>query len=244
MSTGFHSASVVLRRSNDVLTLTPWHGGNPRRASRLADRAGAESLLQLFMNDDSNRLAVMRLCHAVEPGYTLAGSQSSAGAARHMAGLIATGKVLAARTGERAEYVEGQFPYTLRQLAYLPVKGTGVNGSYFLRGHYIVTGRRITVSAMGFTSAARAGTARFFATARVSVDGKPGDQHPLTMDEAGYWPSDEYTPIGAAEWDLPEVRHGQSIMLVVTAGYVFKSAAGQAVPMPATTEREFPLALS
>ena len=244
MSTGLHSPSVVLRRSNDVLTLTPWQAGNYRGAGRKADRLGAESMLQLFMHDDSNRLAVMRLCNAVEPGYTLAGAQTTAGAARHMAGLIASGKVRAARTGELARYVEGQFPYTLRQLAYLPARGTGVNGSYFLRGHYTVQGRSITVSAMGFTSAMQAGTVRFFASAHILVDGQQGEVHSLTQDAAGYWPSDEYAPIGAAQWDLPEIRHGQSIVLVITAGYVFESAAGRAVPMPATTEREFPLALT
>ncbi|MBO1112874.1 hypothetical protein [Bordetella petrii] len=244
MSTGLQFPSVVLRHSTDVLTLTPWQAGGGRGNSRRADRAGAESMLRLFMNDDGNRLAVMRLCNAIEPGYTLAGSQTSAGAARHMAGLIAAGKVLAARTGEAAQYVEGQFPYTLRQLAYLPARGTGVNGSYFLRGHYTVTGRDISVSAMGFTSAMQAGSVRFFASARVSVDGQPGEAHPLTQDEPGYWPTDEYAPIGAAQWELPEVRHGQSIALLISAGYVFETASGRAVPMPATTEREFPLALS
>ncbi|CAP42841.1 hypothetical protein [Bordetella petrii] len=243
MSTGLLSPSVVLRHSNDVLTLTPWQAGG-KRANRYADRAGAESMLRLFMNDDGNRLAVMRLCHAIEPGYTLAGSQTSAGAARHMAGLIASGKVLAARTGEAAEYVEGQFPYTMRQLAYLPARGTGVNGSYFLRGHYVVDGRDITVSAMGFTSVMRAGSVRFFASARLSIDGQQGEPHPLTQDDPGYWPSDEYAPIGAAQWELPEVRHGQSIALVISAGYVFETVSGRATPMPATTEREFPLALA
>ncbi|MDM9557537.1 hypothetical protein [Bordetella petrii] len=244
MATGFHSASVILRRSNDTLTLTPWQATGTRRASRRADRAGAESLLRLFMHDDSNRLAVMRLCHEVEPGYTLAGSQTPAGAAQHMAALIANGKVLAARTGETAQYAEGQFPYTIRQLAFLPAQGTGVNGSYFLRGHYTVQGNVITVSAMGYTAAMHKGTASFFASARLDIDGTPGEPHFLTLDEPGYWPSDEYVPVGSASWQLPEVRHGQSVTLVISGGYVFSAAAGRAAPMPATTERDFPLALN
>jgi len=244
MSIGFQSSPVVLRHANDVLTLTPWHTNPHRGTGRPADRAGAESMLRRFMNDDGNRLAVMRLCHAVEPGYTLAGSQSAAGAARHMAGLIATGKVLAARSGEVAQYVEGQFPFTLRQLAYLPARGTGVNGSYFARGHYTVKDGVVSVSAMGYTSAMQAGSVRFFASARLSLDGQPGQSHPLALGEPGYWPTDEYVPIGAAEWELPEVRHGQAVALVISAGYIFETAAGRATPMPATTERELPLALA
>src|SRR3546814_1925469 len=70
----------------------------------------------------------------------------------------------------------------------------------------------------------QAGSVRFFASARVSVDGQPGEAHSLAQDEPGYWPTDEYAPIGAAQWELPEVRHGQSIALVITAGYVFETA--------------------
>ncbi|MCD0502378.1 hypothetical protein [Bordetella petrii] len=245
MSTGFYSASVVLRRPNDVLTLTPWHAGDPRSAGKYADRAGAESLLRPFMHDDSNRLAIMRLCHAIEPGYTLAGSQSMDVAAHHMADLIATGKVLAARTGEPAQYVEGQFPLNLRQLAYLPARGTGVDGSYFLRGHYVVRKGTIAVTASGFTAAMQTGPARFFATARIAVDGKDGAPHPLTLEHAGRWPTaDDYSPIGAAQWELPEVRHGQSIALVIQAGYQLEGDTGQAAPMPSVTERDFPLVLN
>lgn len=244
MSTGFHSASVVLRRSNDVLTLTPWQGADPRVAHRHADRAGAESLLRQFANDDVNRLAIMRLCHEIEPGYTLAGSQASANALRHMAGLIAAGKVLVARTGEVAQYAQGQFPFALRQLAYLPARGSDVNGSYFLRGHYTVQGQGFTVAATGRTSAKLAGPVRFFASARISIDGQPGESHPLTQDGPGACAADGYASVGAAYWELPEIRHGQAVSLLLTAGYAFDTAEGQAAPMPAATEREIPLALN
>lgn len=242
-TTGFHSASVVLRRSNDVLTLTPWQGAEPRKAARRADRAGVESLLRPFMNDDFNRLAIMRLCHEVEPGYTLAGAPASASAVQHMAGLIAAGKVLVARNGDAAQYADGQFPFSLRQLAYLPAGGPEVNGSYFLRGHYTVQGRTITVSAEGRTSARQVGPARFFASVRTAVDGQPGGAHPLARGNPGDMPEDDYTSIGTAQWELPEVRHGQSVALMLTAGYTFDTPTGQTAPMPAAAEREILLAL-
>src|SRR5690606_34049728 len=116
MSIGLHSPSVVLRHSSDVLMLTPRYpqgGGAPGRAT---DRAGTESMLRDFLSDDGNRLAVMKLCHAVEPEYSAAQPRTLDDAARHVAGLIASGKVLAARPGEPAGFVEGAYPFTVRQL--------------------------------------------------------------------------------------------------------------------------------
>src|SRR5690606_14693166 len=151
---------------------------------------------------------------------------------------------LPTRTGEQARHAEGQCPYTIRLLPSRPAHGTGENGPCSLRGHYTVQGNVITASAMGYTAAMHKGTASFFASARLDIDGAPGEPHSLTLDEPGYWPSDEYVPVGSASWQLPEVRHGQSVTLVISGGYVFSAAAGRAAPMPATTERDFPLALN
>src|SRR5690606_3173945 len=243
MSIGLHSPSVVLRHSSEVLMLTPRYPQGGRAPGRAADRAGTESMLRDFLSDDGNRLALMKLCHAVEPEYSAAQPRSLDDAARHVAGLIASGKVLAARLGEPAGFVEGAYPFNLRQLAYLSTRNGPVVGSYFLTGEYAVRGRTISVSAAGRHSAALAGSPRFFATARLKIDGECGDIQPLAQDTTLAPSADAPTPLGSASWQLPDVRHGQSAALVISAGYVLATANGPMTPLPATAEREFPLLL-
>src|SRR5690606_40770709 len=64
----------------------------------------------------------------------------------------------------RYKWQTGTNQYTIRQAAYLPVEGVGVNGTYFIKGSLALNEGRLFISAMGFTAASRVGRAHFNAT--------------------------------------------------------------------------------
>ncbi len=133
--------------------------------------------------------------------------------------------------------------FNLRQVAFLPAEGVGVNGTFFIKGALSLNGRELFVSAMGFTAANHMGTVHFQAAAQVLVDGRQILSVPLVMDrnEAGLWPNDQYAPIGSTFLTLPPPELGSAVHIVVSGGYIYSVPEGRAVPIPPTGAVTIPL---
>lgn len=123
--------------------------------------------------------------------------------------------------------------YFIRQVAYLPAEGVGVNGSFFIRGSLALNGRKLFLSAMGFTAAKRMGKVHFSASAIVELNGKELFSGPLQHgDGAGMWPVDEYSPIGSVVIELPAAQQEDQASITIRGSYIYSAPEGNAVPIP------------
>lgn len=126
-----------------------------------------------------------------------------------------------------------QSDYFIRQLAYLPGEGVGVNGAFFIRGHLAMHGQALYISAMGFTAAQRMGKVHFSASATAAVNSREVFAGPLTVgEESSMWPDDEYSPIGSVTIQLPAPEAGDTLAVTIRGTYIYSAAEGRAVPMP------------
>lgn len=133
--------------------------------------------------------------------------------------------------------------FNLRQVAFLPAEGVGVNGTFFIKGSLSLSGRELFISAMGFTAADHMGNVHFQAAAKVLIGGRQILSTPLVVDrnEAGLWPNDQYVPIGSAVLTLPAPELGNVVQIVISGGYIYSAPEGSAVPIPPTGAVTIPL---
>lgn len=145
----------------------------------------------------------------------------------------------------RARYRLASPSYVIKQMAYLPVEGIGVNGTFFIKGSLGLDGQKLFVSSMGFSAAKRVSTLHFHAKVALSLNGKSQAPTPLQYgQEAQLWPDDkDYAPIGSATIELPAPRSGDQIEITISGGYVYSAAEGRAVPIPAEGSVTIPLLL-
>jgi len=123
--------------------------------------------------------------------------------------------------------------YVIRQAAYLPAEGVGVNGSYFIKGSLVLNERSLFISAMGFTAATRLGHVLFNATVTVSLNGREIHNYQLVLgSDPGMWPVDGYAPIGSVSVDLPEPKQTDQASITIRGGYIYSAPEGNAVPLP------------
>ena len=142
----------------------------------------------------------------------------------------------------RYKWQTGTNQYTIRQAAYLPVEGIGVNGTYFIKGSLALNEGRLFISAMGFTAASRVGRAHFNATVTVSLNGREIHSAPLELDsDRGLWPSDGYAAIGSVSINLPEAEPADQASVTIRGGYIYSAPEGRAVPLPPTGSITLPL---
>lgn len=133
--------------------------------------------------------------------------------------------------------------YSIRQLAYLPVEGVGVNGIFFIKGDLKLDGQQLFVSALGFTTALMQGNVEFHATAEIQVNGKRSSFASLQRREQEMWPAGDYVPIGSATLTLPAVQPLDEVLLLVRGGYIYSAPEGRAVPMPSAGAASIALAV-
>ncbi len=138
-------------------------------------------------------------------------------------------------------YEEVNRKYYIKQLAYTPVEGIGVNGSYFLRGFILSRNGSLFVSAMGKTGASHLGTARFFGSIEVLKGDNVIARAGLERRGAAVWPDDGFLPIGSARIQLPSPQDATSLGLKITGGYIFTNASGAAAPLPPRTSETYDL---
>lgn len=132
--------------------------------------------------------------------------------------------------------------YTIRQAAYLPAEGVGVNGSYFIKGSLVLNKGSLFIYAMGFTAAKRLGRVHFNAAVTVSVNGHEIYNAPIMHGaDPGMWPVDEFTPIGSVSLDLPEPKQMDQASITIRGGYIYSAPEGNAVPLPPTGAITLPL---
>lgn len=137
------------------------------------------------------------------------------------------------QTQPRFKWQIGTDRYAIRQAAYLPAEGVGVNGSYFIKGSLALNEGSLFISAMGFSAAKRLGRAHFNATATVSLNGREIHNAPLVLSsDPGMWPVDGYAPIGSVSVDLPEPKQTDQASITVRGGYIYSAPEGNAVPLP------------
>lgn len=135
--------------------------------------------------------------------------------------------------------------FQIRQAAYLPVEGVGVNGTFFIRGSLSLSGRALFISAMGFTAAKQMGTVLFHASVSLLVNGHKTSSTPMKLDSetSSIWPADEYSAIGSVTLTLPEPDPNVSVRIEITGGYVYSAPEGGAVPIPPTGDHMISLAI-
>lgn len=125
--------------------------------------------------------------------------------------------------------------YTIRQVAYLPAEGVGVNGTFFLKGSLALNERGLFVSAMGFTAAARLGKVQFQATVKVELNGNEIIFVPVKIGkEAGLWPVGDYLPIGSININVPTPQANDVMQVTISGTYIYSAPEGRAIPMPST----------
>lgn len=132
--------------------------------------------------------------------------------------------------------------YAIRQVAYLPAEGVGVNGSFFLKGSLVLNDRGLFVSAMGFTAAVRLGKVQFQATVKVELNGTELFYEPLTIGkEAGIWPDGDYLPIGSININVPSPQADDQMQVTISGTYIYSVPEGRAVPIPSTGAVTIPI---
>ncbi|MCE8003977.1 hypothetical protein [Billgrantia ethanolica] len=133
------------------------------------------------------------------------------------------------------KYREFSEPFNQPRPAYLLAEGVGVHATYQLRGHVVLRGNTLIVSAMGTTAASRLGTVSWFATARLYDGILDIAAQNLGNEGDSLWPKDHFDPIGHTTFTLP--MPPRPLRLVLTAGYFYSSGSGQLAP--GTTEVTF-----
>ncbi|CAD5106673.1 hypothetical protein PSEWESI4_00940 [Pseudomonas carbonaria] len=134
--------------------------------------------------------------------------------------------------------------YRIRQVAYLPVEGIGVNGTFFLKGNLSLEGQSLFVSAMGHTAAKNMGSVQFHATAAIEVNGKQVSSTPLQLGkEPEAWPVEDYSPIGSTTLVLPPPTPNDAVQIKISGGYIYSAPEGRATPMPSTGSVTIPLTI-
>lgn len=132
--------------------------------------------------------------------------------------------------------------YRIRQAAFLPAEGVGVNGTFFIRGSMWLEGSSLFVSAMGFTAAQRSGEVQFYVLVSAELNGKEVFSGSLQMGkEAAVWPDDGYIPVGSADIELPVPEENDVVQITVSGSYVYSVIGGSAVPMPRLGATTIPL---
>ncbi|MDO3378194.1 hypothetical protein [Geoalkalibacter halelectricus] len=63
----------------------------------------------------------------------------------------------------------------------------------------------------------------------------------LIREGSELWANDQYSPVGYAEFELPEPVAGMDLSLELTGGYVYSTPGGQVVPMPAQGHLTIPI---
>lgn len=183
-------------------------------------------------------------------------------AAEHIPALANRPSIHADRAGLRSELMPSTTPsvptqpqpqprykwqiganyYSIRQAAYLPAEGVGVNGSYFIKGSLVLNEGSLFISAMGFTAAKHLGRVHFNAAVTVSLNGREIHNAPLVHGaDPGMWPADEFTPIGSVSLDLPEAKQTDQASITIRGGYIYSTPEGNAVPLPPTGAITLPL---
>lgn len=153
-------------------------------------------------------------------------------------------KVDPSRSKDKAVYSWqlGSSQYTIRQAAFLPAEGVGVNGTFFIRGSMWLEGSSLFVSAMGFTAAQQSGEVQFYVLVSAELNGKEVFSGSLQLGkEAAVWPDDGYMPVGSADIDLPAPKENDVVQITISGSYVYSVIAGSAVPMPRTGATTIPL---
>lgn len=136
----------------------------------------------------------------------------------------------------------GSREYAIRQLAYLPAEGVGVNGTYFIKGALALNGQELFASAMGFTAAAQQGRVQFSAWIMVELNGREIASAFFRPNEEGSaWPVDEYIAIGSLVLELPDPKPGDKATITIRGGYIYSAPEGSAVPVPYSNSIAIPL---
>ena len=123
--------------------------------------------------------------------------------------------------------------YFIKKISYLFAEGVGANGTFYFKGHVLLKeDGSLFVSALGMTAAKYAGKVSYIMNAVVKVNGVEKNNLPFNMpNESSMWPSDEYTPVGSIQIDLPEPKLGDEILLILSGSYVYNSGHGHASPI-------------
>ena len=123
--------------------------------------------------------------------------------------------------------------YFIKKISYLFAEGVGANGTFYFKGHVLLKeDGSLFVSALGMTAAKYAGKVSYIMNAVVKVNGVEKINLPFNMpNESSMWPSDEYTPVGSIQIDLPEPKLGDEILLILSGSYVYNSGHGHASPI-------------
>jgi uncharacterized Zn-binding protein involved in type VI secretion len=144
-----------------------------------------------------------------------------------------------ARTTPNYRYEEMNEPYQINQAAYLFAEGVGVAGAYMFKGHIVLRGSRLFVSAMGFTAASHIGDITYYLNAKVTRGGEILDEQPLTLNGDQLWPEGNLAPVGNAVFSLPEPTSPDDVTLELEGGYLYSAPEGMATPEPKRTRESF-----
>ncbi|KIH78135.1 type VI secretion system secreted protein VgrG [Geoalkalibacter ferrihydriticus] len=131
--------------------------------------------------------------------------------------------------------------YQVRQVAYLPAEGVGLNGAFIFKGSIVVRGLELYISSSGFTAAGRVGHIRFFMTATVHFQNEILAQSSFARSGDEMWANDRYSPVGSTKVTLPEPVIGKDLVLELKGGYVFSGLGGQVAPIPALGYIKIPI---
>lgn len=121
--------------------------------------------------------------------------------------------------------------YKMRQLAYLMAEGVGVNGTFFIKGSMVLENESLFISARGNTAAKHSGIIQYNMFAEIRVNGQTVQKAVFNQAEPGFWPNDDYAPIGAVRITLPPPQPNDQIMLYLSASYIYVTRHGSVVPM-------------
>lgn len=122
------------------------------------------------------------------------------------------------------KYREFSEPYLKVRPDYILAEGVGVHASYNLRGHIVVSGNTLNVSAMGRTAASRIGSVNWFVSAKILDGVLDIATQNLGWEGVSAWPNDDFTPIGHASFTLPMPPRRLTLQLV--GGYFFSNGPG------------------
>lgn len=126
--------------------------------------------------------------------------------------------------------------FYIRKVAYLPVEGIGINGSFAIKGRVTVRGNRLYITAKGYSSPMKqnehSGSFQFFGTATLLKDGNKIIRKNLRKEQHGIWSNDGFSPIGTAQFELLAFDTSDTYTIEIEASYIYSSANGSVVPSP------------
>ncbi len=159
-------------------------------------------------------------------------------------GSASAASELSPRGSRELKWELGSREYVIRQLAYLPAEGVGVNGTYFIKGALALNGQELFASAMGFTAAAQQGRVQFSAWIMVELNGREIASGFFRPNEKGSaWPVDEYIAIGSLVIELPAPKPSDEATITIRGSYIYSAPEGSAAPVPYSNSITIPLNL-